>query len=137
MDDELTVPAQVFGQQRALHVTAEGVLRRQRDQVTDRKLNLDVMNQCCQQREAATVQQLLSCYVSEHHVFFCPSASFTHLNVDEDAVVRLVQHFVALDVEGELEGDLSLACWDFSCFGHLDVAADELDGLQQETGSRK
>lgn len=76
--DELTVPAQVFGQQGALHVTAEGVL-----------------------------------------------------NVDKDAVVGLVQHFVAFGVQRKLKRDLCFACWDFSCLGYLDVAADQLDGLDR------
>lgn len=61
----------------------------------------------------------------------------SYLNVDEDAVVRLVQHFAALCVQGELEGDLSLACWDFSCLGHLDVAADQLDGLRGREGGEE
>lgn len=37
MYNELTVPAQVFGQQRALHVTAEGVLSRGHKQETAKK----------------------------------------------------------------------------------------------------
>lgn len=78
VNDELTVPAQVFGQQRAFHVAAEGVL-----------------------------------------------------DVDEHAVVRLVQDFVAFCVQGELKGDLRFTSRDFSCFGHLDVTADQLDGLDR------
>lgn len=44
-------------------------------------------------------------------------------------MVRLVQNFVALCVEGELKGDLGLACWDLSCLGHFNVVANQLDGL--------
>ena len=55
--------------------------------------------------------------------------SLAHLDVDKDTVVGLIQHFVAFSVQRELEGDLSLSCWNLSCFGHLDVTADELDGL--------
>lgn len=51
------------------------------------------------------------------------------LDVDEDAVVGLVQNFVSFGAQRELEGDLRLPCWDLSCFGHLDVTADQLDGL--------
>lgn len=57
------------------------------------------------------------------------SGSLAHLNVDKDTVVRLVKDLVALCGQGELEGNLSLACWDFSCFGHLNVTADQLDRL--------
>lgn len=60
------------------------------------------------------------------------SVSVAHLNVDEDTVVGLVQHFVAFCVQRELKGDLGLACRDFSCLGHLDVTADQLDGLQHD-----
>lgn len=62
----------------------------------------------------------------------CCFLSLTHLNVDEDTVVSLVQHFVAFSVQWELKGDLSLASWDFSCLRHLDVTADQLDGLRHE-----
>lgn len=58
------------------------------------------------------------------------SVSPTHLNVDEDTVVGLVQNFVAFRVQRKLKGDLSLSCWNFSCLGHLDITANQLDGLQ-------
>lgn len=58
------------------------------------------------------------------------SVSPTHLNVDEDTVVGLVQNFVAFCVQRKLKGDLSFACRDFSRLGHLDITADQLDGLQ-------
>lgn len=45
-------------------------------------------------------------------------------------MVRLIQHLVAFGAERELEGDLSLACWDLSCLGHFNVVANQLDGLQ-------
>ena len=60
--------------------------------------------------------------------------ALTHLNVDKDAVVRLIQHFVAFCLQRELKGDLSLASWDLSCLSHLNVTADQLDGLQHVTG---
>lgn len=53
----------------------------------------------------------------------------THLNVDKNTMVGLIEHFVALGVQRELKGDLGFACWDFPRLGHLDVAADQLDGL--------
>lgn len=59
---------------------------------------------------------------------------FAHLDVDEDPVVRLVKHLVPLCVERKLEGDLGLACWDLSCLGHLDVVANQLDGLRRDAG---
>lgn len=62
------------------------------------------------------------------------SASLAHLNVDKDTMIRLVKDFVALCGQGELKGNLSLACWDFSCFGHLNVAADQLDRLWHGAG---
>lgn len=52
-------------------------------------------------------------------------------------MVRLVQRFIALGVQGELEGDLSLSCWDFSRLGHLDVTADQLDGLRGREGEAR
>lgn len=58
----------------------------------------------------------------------------TDLDVDEDPVVSLVQHLVALRAERELEGDLGLACWDLSCLGHFNVVAYQLDGLQLVEG---
>lgn len=45
-------------------------------------------------------------------------------------MVGLIQHFVAFCVQRELKRDFGLAPWDLSCLGHLDVAADQLDGLQ-------
>lgn len=60
--------------------------------------------------------------------------ALTHLNVDKDAVVGLIQHFVAFCLQRDLKGDLRLASWDLSCFGHLNVTADQLDGLQNVTG---
>lgn len=59
-----------------------------------------------------------------HHVLH------THLNVDKDSVVGLVQHFVAFGVQRELKGNLSLSSRDFSSLGHFNVTADQLDGLQ-------
>ena len=56
------------------------------------------------------------------------------LDVDEDTVVGLIQHFVAFGLQGELKGDLSLPSWDLPCFGHLHVTADQRDGLQNGTG---
>lgn len=56
--------------------------------------------------------------------------SLPHLNVDKDAVVGFIEHFVAFGIQRELKRDLGLACWNFSCLGHLDVTADQLDGLQ-------
>lgn len=47
-----------------------------------------------------------------------------YLNVDEDAVVGFVQHFVALDIERKLKGDFGLATWDLPWFHHLNVAGD-------------
>lgn len=58
-----------------------------------------------------------------------------HLNVDKDAVVGFVEHFVAFGIQRELKGDLGFARWNLSCLGYLDVAADQLDGLQQEAGA--
>lgn len=40
MHNELTVPAQVFGQQGALHVTAQGVLRRRQQEELHLKSNV-------------------------------------------------------------------------------------------------
>lgn len=56
--------------------------------------------------------------------------SLTHLNVNKDTMVGFVEHFVALGVQRELKWDLGLARWNFSCLGHLNVTADQLDGLQ-------
>lgn len=55
-----------------------------------------------------------------------------NLDVDEDPVVSLIQSFVAFGIEGELERDLGLASWDLAGLGHLDVAADQRDGLQKQ-----
>lgn len=53
----------------------------------------------------------------------------THLDVDKDPMIRLVQNFVSFCEQGELKGDLCLPSWDLSSLGHLDVAAEQLDRL--------
>lgn len=60
--------------------------------------------------------------------------SLTHLNVDKDAMVGFIEHFVAFGIQRELKWDLGLAWWNFSCLGYLNVTADQLDGLQHEAG---
>lgn len=46
-------------------------------------------------------------------------------------MVGLVQHFVALCVQGELKGNLCLASWNLAWLHHFNVAGDELNGLLQ------
>lgn len=48
-------------------------------------------------------------------------------------MVGLIQNFVAFCEQRELKGDLSFTSGDFSSLGNLDVAADQLDGLQNIT----
>lgn len=58
--------------------------------------------------------------------------SLTHLNVDKDTMVGFIEHFVAFGIQREFKRDLGLAWWNFSCLGYLNVAADQLDGLQHK-----
>ncbi len=53
-----------------------------------------------------------------------------HLYVDEHAVVRLVQDFVAFGLQRKLEGDLGSSCRDLSRLHQLYAAGHQLDGLQ-------
>ena len=57
----------------------------------------------------------------------------SHLDVDEHAVVGLVQSLVVLGAQGELKGDLRLASRDLASFCHLDVGVDQLNGLLRST----
>lgn len=54
----------------------------------------------------------------------------THLDVDEHAVVRLVQNFVTLHVQRKLERNFCFAAGKFSWLHHFDGTVDDLDGLQ-------
>lgn len=54
----------------------------------------------------------------------------THLDVDEHAMVRLVQNFVTLHMQWKLERNFCFAAGKFSWLHHFDGTVDDLDGLQ-------
>lgn len=54
----------------------------------------------------------------------------THLDVDEHAMVCLVQNSVTLHVQRKLERNFCFAARKFSWLHHFDGAVDDLDGLQ-------
>lgn len=56
--------------------------------------------------------------------------TLAHLYVDEDAVVRLVQDFVAFGLQWKLKRDLGSSRGKFSWFHHLHVAGHQLNGLK-------
>lgn len=60
----------------------------------------------------------------------------THLNVDEHAVVCLVQDFAALHVQRKLKGNLSLAAGELSWLQHINGAVDNLDRLSRQSSFR-
>lgn len=57
-----------------------------------------------------------------------------YLNVDKNAMVGLIQHFVALCVQGELKGNLCLASRHLALLYHFNVARNKLNGLLQKEG---
>lgn len=130
--DELAAPAEVFGQQGALQVAAESVLHATTNIWATLefwpsqsgawlKIRRTILDKC---RETARTEADGN---TAHVLVLC-----ANLDVDEDPVVSLIQSFVAFGIEGELERDLGLASWDLAGLGHLDVAADQRDGLQKQ-----
>lgn len=59
----------------------------------------------------------------------------THLDVDEHAVIRLIQDFVALPVQRKFKRNLSLATGELPRLHHFNGAVDDLDGLQRDIRS--
>lgn len=63
----------------------------------------------------------------------CPGCGAgTHLNVHKHAVVSLIQHLAALDMQRKFKGNLSLATGELSWLQHVDGAVENLDRLSTQ-----